>query len=99
MNDTLGSTRLVLDETGTVKERIDYLPFGEEIATPIGGRAAPYTAFAYPTNPDIEAQKFTGKERDAETGLDFFRARYLSSAASPLPSVFFLAHHRAAPLE
>lgn len=24
--------------------------------------------------------KFTGKERDAETGLDFFGARYLSSA-------------------
>jgi len=25
-------------------------------------------------------QKFTGKERDAETGLDFFGARYMSSA-------------------
>jgi YD repeat-containing protein len=68
MDDALGSTRIVLDAAGTVKERIDYLPFGEEIATPIGGRAAPYMAFVYPTNPDIEAQKFTGKERDAETG-------------------------------
>jgi RHS repeat-associated protein len=87
MNDTLGSTRLVLDETGTVKERIDYLPFGEEIATPIGGRAAPYTAFAYPTNPDIEAQKFTGKERDAETGLDFFGARYFSGPQGRFSSV------------
>ena len=25
-------------------------------------------------------QKFTGKERDAETGLDYFRARYFGSA-------------------
>jgi YD repeat-containing protein len=43
MADALGSTRVVLDATGSVKERIDYLPFGEEIATPVGGRAAPYT--------------------------------------------------------
>lgn len=25
-------------------------------------------------------QKFTGKERDAETGLDYFQTRYMSSA-------------------
>jgi RHS repeat-associated protein len=29
---------------------------------------------------DDQFRKFTGKERDAETGLDFFGARYLSSA-------------------
>jgi RHS repeat-associated protein len=29
---------------------------------------------------DDSANKFTGKERDAETGLDYFGARYLSSA-------------------
>jgi len=90
MADALGSTRLVLDVTGAVKERTDYLPFGEEIATPIGGRAAPYTAGLYRSNPDIEAQKFTGKERDAETGLDFFGARYTSAPegrfSSPDPS-------------
>jgi RHS repeat-associated protein len=76
MADALGSTRVVLDATGSVKERIDYLPFGEEIATPVGGRAAPYTTGVYPSNPDIEAQKFTGKERDAESGLDYFGARH-----------------------
>jgi len=70
----------VLDATGSVKERIDYLPFGEEIATPVGGRAAPYTAGLYPSNPDIEAQKFTGKERDAEAGLDHSWFRYSSAA-------------------
>src|SRR4051812_7069238 len=35
-------------------------------------------------------QKFTGKERDQETGLDFFGARYMSAAqgrfTSPDPS-------------
>jgi RHS repeat-associated protein len=90
MADALGSTRVVLDATGSVKERIDYLPFGEEIATPIGGRASPYTTGLYPSNPDIEAQKFTAKERDTETGLDFFGARYFSGPqgrfTSPDPS-------------
>jgi len=51
----------------------DYLPFGEEIQAGIGGRSALYD-LADPK------QKFTGKERDQETGLDFFGARYLSSA-------------------
>jgi hypothetical protein len=31
-------------------------------------------------SPDVTAAKFTGKERDAETGLDYFGARYFSSA-------------------
>jgi RHS repeat-associated protein len=32
------------------------------------------------TNPDVQPMKFTSKERDAETGLDYFGARYFSSA-------------------
>jgi RHS repeat-associated protein len=51
----------------------DYLAFGEEIQAGIGGRSALYD-LADPK------QKFTGKERDSETGLDYFGARYLSSA-------------------
>jgi RHS repeat-associated protein len=41
---------------------------------------------------DDTSQKFTGKERDAETGLDFFGARYMSAAqgrfTSPDPVYF-----------
>jgi RHS repeat-associated protein len=86
--DMLGSTRLVLDGTGAVKERIDYLPFGEEIPSSVGGRttAAGYGSGMYPSNPDIESQKFTSKERDAETGLDYFGARYFSGAAGRFTS-------------
>lgn len=29
---------------------------------------------------DVVRQKFTAKERDAETGLDYFGARYMSAA-------------------
>jgi RHS repeat-associated protein len=34
----------------------------------------------YPATPDVLSVKFTGKERDAESGLDYFGARYTSSA-------------------
>ncbi len=69
--DALGSVRVVTDDKGKVIERHDYLPFGEECTT--GPCAA---------NPGVGAgqpKKFTGKERDAETGLDHFGARYYGS--------------------
>jgi RHS repeat-associated protein len=74
--DHLGSTRLVTDETGAVKERHDYLPFGEEIPAGIGARTV---GMGYTSGEDVR-QRFTGKERDAETGLDYFGARYFSGA-------------------
>jgi RHS repeat-associated protein len=80
--DHLGSTRLVTDGNGVVKKCFDYLPYGEEIPNGYAGRTA--SCFGpmatYPASPDILGQKFTGKERDAETGLDYFGARYFSGA-------------------
>ena len=61
--DAIGSVRVITDQTGAVIERHDYLPFGEEWN---------------PTTSN-DARKFTGKERDTETGYDYFGARYLSS--------------------
>ena len=54
--------------------RHDYVPFGEELFAGVGIRSA---ALGY--GADSTRQKFTGKERDAETGLDYFLARYYSS--------------------
>ncbi len=68
--DTLGSTRMITDETATPRECHDYLPFGDEIGRTAGCYAA------HTTN----TLKFTGKMRDAETGNDYFGARYLSAA-------------------
>jgi RHS repeat-associated protein len=59
-----------------VVSRHDYLPFGEEIPVNYGGRT---TAMMYVANNTL-TQRFTGKERDTETGLDYFGARYLSAA-------------------
>ena len=76
--DPLGSTRLVTAEDQSVLSRHDYLPFGEEIGTTYGGRSSVsgYT----PSRTDGPTQKFTGKERDSESGLDYFGARYFSGA-------------------
>jgi RHS repeat-associated protein len=64
--DALGSVRAVtkvVNGQTQVVSRHDYRPFGEEVA---------------PQNPPVDKRLFTGKERDAETGLDYFGARYLS---------------------
>lgn len=62
--DHLGSTRLLTRMDRTVQECLDYRPYGE--TEPCGGIAT-------------TTHKFTGKERDAETNLDYFGARYYSS--------------------
>jgi RHS repeat-associated protein len=85
-DDHLGSRRLVTNAGGAPVNRYDYAPFGEELTQGIDGRTStllyPNTSTnAYPTvTPDGTSQKFTSKERDAETGLDYFGARYMSSA-------------------
>jgi RHS repeat-associated protein len=53
-------------------KRHDYLPFGEELFAGTGGRT-PTMGYSAA---DGERQKFTEKERDNETGLDYFGARY-----------------------
>jgi RHS repeat-associated protein len=75
--DHLGSTRLVTNASGAPVERTDYLPFGDEIVSSTGSPRLNVTG--YTADSGIQ-QKFTGKERDTETGLDFFGARYFSAA-------------------
>ncbi|HEU4510625.1 MAG TPA: RHS repeat-associated core domain-containing protein, partial [Pyrinomonadaceae bacterium] len=73
--DQLGTPRVITKEDGSVIGRHDYLPFGEEIPTSYGGRD---TVAGYAAS-DTLKQKFTLKERDNETGLDYFGARYYAS--------------------
>ena len=72
--DHLGSTRMTTDASGACLALHDYLPFGEEIPTGTGGRTGCYGSS------DAVRQQFTGKERDSETNLDYFGARYFSGA-------------------
>jgi len=64
--DHLGSAQLISDSEGKEYERIEYTPYGESwIEKASDGLAKlPY--------------RFTGKERDSETGLYYYGARYLN---------------------
>lgn len=69
--DALGSVRAVTNQSGAVIERHDYLPFGEEVSPPAGA----------------QSRQFTGQERDAETGMDYFGARYFSAKRARFTTV------------
>ncbi|MDP9268027.1 MAG: polymorphic toxin type 24 domain-containing protein [Acidobacteriota bacterium] len=66
-SDHLGSHSVVTSANGTtIEQEADYYPFGGERVVTAGPNK----------------YKFTGKERDAESGLDYFGARYYASAAA-----------------
>ena len=64
--DHLGTPRVITDQDGTVLSIHDYLAYGEELTDP-----------EFTTN----RMKFTGHERDPETGLDYMLARYYTSGS------------------
>ena len=70
--DHLGTPRVITDSEGNVISRRDFLPFGEEITPDIGARSS---VAAYQPTTDNVKQKFTGYQKDDETGLDFAEAR------------------------
>jgi RHS repeat-associated protein len=78
VTDQLGTPRMILEKTGSLAgvARHDYFPFGGEVGSDANVRT---TARGYGAG-DVVRQKFTSKERDAETGLDYFGARYFSSS-------------------
>jgi len=68
LKDHLGSIRMTLADNGSIISYDDYYPFGLYMpgrSGRMGDAAGRY--------------KFTGKERDAETGFDYFGARYYDS--------------------
>jgi RHS repeat-associated protein len=95
--DHLGTPRIIVGQTGILAnvKRHDYLPFGEELFAPAGGRTA---AQGYTTG-DATRQQFTLKERDIETGLDYFGARYYSSTQGRFssPDLLFADQHESDP--
>src|SRR5258708_16304433 len=63
-SDHLKTASVVTDASGTILDESDYYPWGGELQ--------------FVNNLDNH-YKFTGKERDSESGLDYFGARYCSS--------------------
>ncbi len=62
--DHLGTTRTITDANGNVCYDAEFTPYGQEMAK---------------TNTCPQNYKFTGYERDPETGLDYAFARYYSA--------------------
>src|SRR5947207_11135025 len=74
---------MAIDRTGALSnvKRHDYLPYGEELYAGMGSRTSQQGYVA-----DNLRQKFTGYEHDAETNLEFARARYYSSSCGRFTS-------------
>jgi RHS repeat-associated protein len=66
-SDHLKTASVVTDFVGSIKSESDFYPWGGELQ--------------FVAN-DSNHFKLTGKERDSETGLDYFGARYYSNALS-----------------
>jgi RHS repeat-associated protein len=64
-SDHLGSTSIMTNTSGTKISDCTYAPYGEEVSCSPSNVSNHY--------------KFTGKERDSETGHDYFGARYYGS--------------------
>jgi len=67
LNDPLGTRRAQTDYAGVLEQTCQSLPFGNALNCT--------GSTQYPTE-----HHFTGKERDTESGNDYFEARYYSSA-------------------
>lgn len=81
-SDHLGTASVVTDSAGNITEDEDYYPWGGELQF---------------VNTDSNHCKFTGKERDAETQLDYFGARYYGNWYARFLSADWAAKPEAVP--
>jgi len=81
-SDHLKTASAITNAAGTVTEDEDYYPWGGELQF---------------VNNDSNHYKFTGKEPDAETGLDYFGARYYGNWMGRFMSADWAAKPEAVP--
>jgi RHS repeat-associated protein len=92
--DSLGTVQMELDGNGGIRWQGQFTPFGQEI---VGGQVMPNGVFGPYTSASTTHYKFTGKERDAESGLDYFGARYYASSMGRWMSPDWAANPEAVP--
>jgi RHS repeat-associated protein len=80
-SDHLKTASVITDATGTIKSESDYYPWGGELQF---------------SNNDSNHYKFTGKERDFESGLNDLGARFYANALGRFvhPDIPFADQHR-----
>jgi len=81
VKDHLGSVRVTVDQNGSVVSYDDYDPWGMVLE----GRS-------YNAGQSNDKYKFTGQERDIETGYDYFGARYYDARIGRFFTIDPLAH-------
>jgi RHS repeat-associated protein len=81
-SDRLKTASVITDAAGNIRSESDYFPWGGELQF---------------INNDSNHYKFTGKERDSETGLDYFGARYYGNALGRFLTPDWAAHPIAVP--
>jgi RHS repeat-associated protein len=79
LSDPLGTKRVQANALGQVDETCTSLPFGNDLGNPIAANCT-VVANSLSTGDDATEHHFTQKERDTESGNDYFFARYYSSA-------------------
>jgi len=75
--DPLGTRRVQANVYGVIEESFQSLPFGDGLAAVANPNCLPAN---HCYSEDATEHHFTGKERDTESGNDYFGARYYSSA-------------------
>ena len=79
-SDHLGSSSLITDQSGAIVQHLEYVPFGETFIDERQSQSSWHTPYL-----------FNAKERDEETGLTYYGARYYDSRTSRWLSVDPLA--------
>ncbi len=92
LTDPLGTRRVQANVYGVIEESFQSLPFGDGL-TPVANPNCFAANHCYAE--DATEQHFTGKERDTESGNDYFGARYYASSTgrfmSPDPTPLGIA--------
>jgi RHS repeat-associated protein len=81
-SNQLGSASVITDASGNIQQQSDYYPFG---------------GVAYGNRSDPNRYKFSGKERDSESNLDNFGARYFTSTMGRFMTADWAARPTAVP--
>jgi RHS repeat-associated protein len=79
LSDPLGTRRVQTDYAGVIEQTCQGLPYGDGLNCLSATKGANGTVYAGSLSAPTE-HHFTGKERDAESGNDYFGARYYASS-------------------
>jgi RHS repeat-associated protein len=76
LTDHLGSSSYIVNDVGQITQTLAYMPYGEDMVNLVSNQPQYTTPY-----------KFTGKEKDEETGFNYYSSRYYDSYLSIFNSI------------